>query len=51
LAHGSDRPLKLVPAEIAANTRAQMDAERQQANLHLAALKRILDREQPGWRD
>ena len=50
LAHGSDRPLKPVPAEVAANTRAQMDAERQQANLHLAALKRILDREQPGWR-
>ncbi len=50
LAHGSDQPLKLVPAEVAANTRAQMDAERQQANLHMAALKRILDREQPGWR-
>ncbi|MEO8442308.1 MAG: aldolase [Betaproteobacteria bacterium] len=50
LAHGSSRPLKIVPEEIAAGTRAQMDAERQQADLHLAALKRILDREQPGWR-
>jgi ribulose-5-phosphate 4-epimerase/fuculose-1-phosphate aldolase len=50
LAHGSGRPLKLVPDEIAAGTRAQMDAERQQSDLHLAALKRILDRKQPGWR-
>ena len=50
LAHGSGRPLKIVPGEIAAGTRAQMDAERQQSDLHLAALKRILDREQPGWR-
>jgi ribulose-5-phosphate 4-epimerase/fuculose-1-phosphate aldolase len=50
LAHGSGRPLKVVPQEIAAGTRAQMDAERQQSDLHLAALKRILDREQPGWR-
>jgi len=49
LARGSGRPLKIVPEEIAAGTRAQMDAERQQADLHLAALKRILDREQPGW--
>ena len=48
LAHG--RPLKTVPQEIAALTRTQMDAERQQSVLHLAALKRILDREQPGWR-
>ncbi len=50
LAHGSGRPLKVVLQEIAAGTRAQMDAERQQSELHLAALKRILDREQPGWR-
>jgi ribulose-5-phosphate 4-epimerase/fuculose-1-phosphate aldolase len=50
LAQSSGRPLKIVPTEIAAATRAQMDAERQQSDLHLAALKRILDREQPGWR-
>jgi ribulose-5-phosphate 4-epimerase/fuculose-1-phosphate aldolase len=48
LAHG--QPLKTVPQEIAALTRSQMDAERQQSALHLAALKRILDREQAGWR-
>ncbi len=50
LAHGSGRPVKIVPQEIAALTRAQMDGERQQSALHLAALKRILDREQPDWR-
>ncbi|HEV7822864.1 MAG TPA: aldolase [Burkholderiales bacterium] len=50
LGESSGRPLKLVPQEIAAATRAQMDAERQQSDLHLAALKRILDREQPEWR-
>lgn len=50
LAHGSRHPLKIVPQEIAALTRAQMDGERQQSALHLAALKRILDRDQPGWR-
>ena len=50
LAHGTGKALKLVPGKIAALTRTQMDAERQQSNLHLAALKRILDRTQPGWR-
>lgn len=50
LAHGGPRPLKTVPEEVARATRAQMDGERQQSTLHLDALKRILDREQPGWR-
>ena len=50
LGQASGRPLKIVPQEIAAATRAQMDAERQQSELHLAALKRILDKQQPGWR-
>jgi ribulose-5-phosphate 4-epimerase/fuculose-1-phosphate aldolase len=49
LAGGTGRPLKLVPDAIAAQTRAQMDAERRQSDLHLAALKRMLNREQPGW--
>ena len=49
LAGGTGRPLRIVPDAIAAQTRAQMDAERLQSDLHLAALKRILDREQPGW--
>ena len=50
LAGGTGRPLKLVPDAVAAETRAQMDAERRQSDLHLAALKRILDRDEPGWR-
>jgi ribulose-5-phosphate 4-epimerase/fuculose-1-phosphate aldolase len=49
LAHGTGRPLRIVPEKIAAQTRAQMDAERQQSDLHLAALKRILDKVEPGW--
>ena len=49
LAHGTGGRLKVVPGEIAAATRAQMDAERRQSDLHLAALKRILDRDEPGW--
>ena len=51
LAHGTGGPLKVVPNEIAAQTRAQMDAERGQSDLHLAALQRILDRDAPGWSD
>jgi ribulose-5-phosphate 4-epimerase/fuculose-1-phosphate aldolase len=49
LALGTGRPLRIVAEKIAARTRAQMDAERRQSELHLAALKRILDKEQPGW--
>ncbi len=50
LAGGMGQALRTVSAEIAARTRAQMDAERTQSELHLAALKRTLDREEPGWR-
>ena len=49
LAAGTGKALRVLPDEIAAHTRAQMDAEREQSHLHLAALRRILDREQPGW--
>ena len=49
LAHGTGQALRIVPDGIAALTRAQMDAERQQSELHLTALKRLLDRDQPGW--
>ena len=48
LARGTGLPLRIVPDKIAALTRTQMDAERGQADFYLAALKRILDREQPG---
>ncbi len=50
LGMGTGKPLRTVSVKIAAATRAQMDAERTQADLHLEALKRILDRDEPGWR-
>jgi ribulose-5-phosphate 4-epimerase/fuculose-1-phosphate aldolase len=49
LAKSTGRPLKLVPNEIARRTAQQMAGETQQAALHLAALKRLLDRDAPGW--
>lgn len=49
LAHGTGKPLKIVPEAIAAKTGRQMNEESQQAALHLEALKRVLDREEPGW--
>lgn len=49
LAHGTGKPLKIVPEAVAAKTGKQMNQESQQAALHLEALKRVLDREEPGW--
>jgi ribulose-5-phosphate 4-epimerase/fuculose-1-phosphate aldolase len=43
-------PLRIVPDEIAAMTARQMAQESGQARLHFAALKRLLDRDEPGWR-
>lgn len=42
LAMGSGRPLKLIAPHIAARTQRQMAGERQQSDLHLAALRRLL---------
>jgi ribulose-5-phosphate 4-epimerase/fuculose-1-phosphate aldolase len=50
LGAGTGRPLRIVPEEIAANTGRQMREESQQAALHFEALKRLLDRDEPGWR-
>ncbi len=50
LAAGLGQPLRVVSERIAKLTRAQMDDASVQAELHLAALKRLLDRDQPGWR-
>lgn len=50
IAMGTGRPLRIVPDEIAANTGRQMAEESQQAQLHFEALKRMLDRDEPGWR-
>jgi ribulose-5-phosphate 4-epimerase/fuculose-1-phosphate aldolase len=41
LAMGTGRPLKLVPEHVAARTARQMAGERQQSDLHLAALRRM----------
>jgi ribulose-5-phosphate 4-epimerase/fuculose-1-phosphate aldolase len=50
LAMGSGRPMRTVPAAVAAKTGAQMTEESAQARLHFEALKRLLDRDEPGWR-
>lgn len=49
LAQGTGRPLRIVPEEVALLTARQMAQDPAQAELHLAALRRILDREEPGW--
>jgi ribulose-5-phosphate 4-epimerase/fuculose-1-phosphate aldolase len=49
LAAGTGKPLRILPDEIAAKTGRQMNGESQQAALHLEALKRLLDRDEPGW--
>jgi ribulose-5-phosphate 4-epimerase/fuculose-1-phosphate aldolase len=46
---GSEARLKVVPEEIARHTAGQMARDTLQPELHLKALKRILDREDPGW--
>jgi ribulose-5-phosphate 4-epimerase/fuculose-1-phosphate aldolase len=50
LAMSTGRPLRIVTGEVAAKTGRQLAEESQQAELHFAALKRILDRDEPGWR-
>lgn len=49
LAMGTGKPLRLVPDDIAAKTGRQMNGESEQPALHLEALKRVLNREEPGW--
>jgi ribulose-5-phosphate 4-epimerase/fuculose-1-phosphate aldolase len=49
LAMSTGRKLKLVSEEMAAATGRQIEGERQQSELHFAALKRLLDRDEPGW--
>jgi ribulose-5-phosphate 4-epimerase/fuculose-1-phosphate aldolase len=50
LAMGTGRPLKTVAESIASKTAGQMAEESQQATLHFEALKRMLDRDEPGWK-
>lgn len=48
LAMGTGKPLRLVAEAIARATAAQM-TDVTQARLHFIALKRLLDRDEPGW--
>ena len=50
LAMGTGGELRKVSEEIAAKTAHQMAKDSTQAELHFAALKRLLDRDEPGWR-
>lgn len=47
LAQSTGAPLKRAPDQVCRRTREQIEAERQQACLHLEAIKRILRREAP----
>jgi ribulose-5-phosphate 4-epimerase/fuculose-1-phosphate aldolase len=49
MAQSTGKALKLVPEEMAATVCQQIEGERQQSALHFAALKRLLDRDEPGW--
>ena len=49
LAMGTGKPLRIVSERVALLTSRQMAEDTQQAELHFEALKRLLDREEPGW--
>jgi ribulose-5-phosphate 4-epimerase/fuculose-1-phosphate aldolase len=45
------RPLRVIPEALCKATAAQIAGERQQSDLFFASIRRMLDRDQPGWRD
>ena len=49
LGRGTGLPPRLIPREIVELTAQQMRKDHPQALLHFAALRRLLDREEPGW--
>jgi len=49
LAQSTHRPLKLVPAEVCRKTAQQFQGDDSYAHAHLAAIRRILDRECPDY--
>jgi ribulose-5-phosphate 4-epimerase/fuculose-1-phosphate aldolase len=51
LAMGTGLPLRRVSDTVAAKTAKQMAGESAQAQLHFEALKRLLDRDEAGWRE
>lgn len=50
LAMSTGRPLRRIPEPVCSMTVAQIDQDRTQSTLHLVALKRLLDVQEPGWR-
>ena len=52
LAYSSGQPIQRIPQDICATTFEQMQADRDdQAIRHLAEIKRILDKEEPDYRE
>lgn len=49
LAQRSGKMLRQVTDRMASDVAAAIEGERQQSALHFAALKRLLDRDEPGW--
>jgi ribulose-5-phosphate 4-epimerase/fuculose-1-phosphate aldolase len=49
LAMGTGKPLRMIPERIAGLTASQMAEDSEQSKLHFEALKRLLDRDEPGW--
>jgi hypothetical protein len=49
LAMGTGKPLRMVPERVAGLTARQMAEDSEQAGLHFAAIRRMLDRDAPGW--
>jgi len=49
LAMGTGKPLRMISERISGLTARQMAEDSRQAELHFAALKRLLDRDEPGW--
>ena len=49
LAQSTGKPLRTQPDAVCAQVGKQIGRERQQSALHFEALKRLLDRDQPGW--
>ena len=49
IAQSSGRRLRSIPDALAQRVAQEIGGERQQSVLHFAALKRLLDRDEPGW--
>jgi ribulose-5-phosphate 4-epimerase/fuculose-1-phosphate aldolase len=49
LAQSTGGKLKMIPEKLRQGVADQIGGERQQSTLHFDALKRIMDREEPGW--